>query len=117
MPASSFTVYDKILVNGGMFHGSESRGEGGGKRMVKTVGQVLETVCEEQGLWHYQVARRLNVSKSAFSRYITGQGFMPDDVVANAIRYFNCPELGRARCRECPIARAMGQVGRMEVAA
>ena len=37
--------------------------------------------------------------------------------VTIAIRELGCPELGQVRCRECPIARAMAEVERMEVAA
>lgn len=78
--------------------------------MQKTISDVLEALCEEKGLWHYQAAKMLNVSTSTFSRYIRGHTPMPDDVLAEAIRRFNCLELGHIRCEGCPVCQAMSEV-------
>jgi len=77
---------------------------------------ILEKAVDSQGLWHYQTARRLGVGPSTLSRYLTGKAIIPDEVLAMAIRELDCPELGRARCQECHIARAMAEVERKEAA-
>lgn len=82
--------------------------------MQKTVGDVLEALCEEKGLWHYEAAKMLNVSTSTFSRYIRGHTPMPDDILAEAIRRFQFPELGYIRCQSCPVCQAIGDVGCQE---
>ena len=81
------------------------------------LGSTLRKAIKDAGIYQYEASYRLCSAPSTLSRYLSGKATIPDEVLAIAIRELGCPELGRARCQECHIARAMAEVKRMEVAA
>jgi len=72
--------------------------------------EVLRLEREKRGLLQFQVARALGISAATLCRYELGAQGVPLDVVAKATRYFQCPKIADAACRDCPVARARQDV-------